>query len=131
MLADHLTPRRRPRSLRLRTWASSLARLCRAPAGRYAFDASRTVSGPVQLSYPSNTYKELQTASTLGRMGPVPQNAWVAMVPLIVATLLSVMMLAFLWGRRYVLLHSTKLAAFLLNGKVRERLCTGRSLQVL
>ena len=121
----------RPCSSHLRTWASFLVRLCRAPAGRYAFDASRTVSGPVQLSYPSNTYKELQTASMLGAMGPVPQNAWVAMVPLIVASLLSIMMLAFLWGRRYVLLHSAKLAAFLLYGKVRKLFALDRSLQVL
>ena len=75
------------------------------------------VSGPVQLSYPSNTYKQLQSATTIGDMGPVPQDAWIAMVPLIVAAFVSLFMLCWLWGRSNVLLSAAKLAAFILYGK--------------
>ena len=70
-------------------------------------------SGPVLLSYPSNTNAILQSQTAIGTMGPVPQNAWVAMIPLIVSVIMFAVMCAHLWGRRKVLLHSAKLSALL------------------
>jgi hypothetical protein len=75
------------------------------------------VSGPVQLSYPGNTYEQLATSENIGAMGPVPQNAWVAMVPLCIAVMVTFGSLCWLWGSCMTLLHQAKLSAFLLYDK--------------
>ena len=73
------------------------------------------VSGPVQLSYPSNTAAELQHQSSVGAFGPVPQNAWVAMIPLIVASIFFIAMVCWTWGRRKSCLNTARQSAFLLR----------------
>ena len=70
-------------------------------------------SGPRLLSYPSITAEILQRQSTQGAMGPVPENAWVAMIPLMLFVMLSIAMLAWLWGRRKVMLDGARLSALL------------------
>jgi hypothetical protein len=72
------------------------------------------VSGPVLLSYPSNTAYALQTEAAVGAFGPVPQNAWVAMVPLMIAVLGFAAMASWLWGRRKSAVDAARLSAFVL-----------------
>ena len=87
-------------------------------------------SGPVLLSYPSGTDSLLQSSSTVGSTGPVPQNAWVAMIPLIVFVILSFIMASYVWGRRKVLLDGAKQSALLFRSvgvpqQIAERLSDG------
>ena len=73
------------------------------------------VSGPVQLSYPSNDAAILQSQAAIGAFGPVPQNAWVAMLPLIVASIFTIAMISWTWGRRKSILNTARQSAFLLR----------------
>ena len=67
-------------------------------------------SGPVQLSYPGYTTADAGGAT----MGPVPQNAWVSMVPLMVAIATFACMISYLWGRRMANLDNARLSAVFL-----------------
>lgn len=71
------------------------------------------ISGPVALSYPSDTAAILQAQEQPGRLGPVPQNAWVAMLPLAMAAFIFLSFSAWAWGRRKAMLDTARTSALL------------------